>query len=76
MSVHFTIPWAQGMESIPLRGGYRVHALIPGYIPGYMGMAEHPSTYYTYMNNEVMKNKKKYIAYIRAILYVLYSILY
>jgi len=36
MSVHFTIPWAQGMESTPLlRGGYRVHALIPGYIFGY-----------------------------------------
>jgi len=46
MSVHFTIPWAQGTESIPSGGGYirygeltlwrRVHTLIPGY-PG-MGL--------------------------------------
>jgi len=36
MSVHFTIPWAQGMESIPSGGGY-----IPSYPDTYPGM-EHP----------------------------------
>jgi len=36
MSVHFTIPWAQGMESIPSGGGY-----IPSYPGTYPGM-EHP----------------------------------
>jgi len=38
MSVHFTVPYPGPpgyMESIPLGGGYRVHTLIPGYIPGY-----------------------------------------
>jgi len=36
MSVDFTLPWAQGMESIPLGGGY-----IPAYPGAYPGM-EHP----------------------------------
>jgi len=68
---HRAIPWAPGyMESIPLGGGYRVHTLIPGYIPGY------GTSKYIY---EVTKKKYIYmynIAYTRAILYIIiYTIL-